>query len=91
MSERHFGFRNKRSKVGTFAKRIEHIKLIPDFFKETCSVLLDLTKTFDNVEHNLLLLKCFRKIDLCPPNFFLAQHNTMCERHFGFRKKKKYK
>ena len=58
MSERHFGFRNKRSKVGTFAKRIEHIKLIPDFFKETCSVLLDLTKSFDNVEHNLLLLKC---------------------------------
>ena len=60
LSERQFGFRNKRSTVDAIAKLIGHIRLGLDSSDETCSVFLDLTKVFDSVDYNLLLLKCER-------------------------------
>ena len=58
LSERQFRLRNKRSTVDVFAKLTEHIRLGLDSLDEMCSVFLDLTKTFDTLDHNLLLLKC---------------------------------
>ena len=60
LSERQFGFRNKRSTVDAIAKLTEHIRLGLDSLNETCTVFLDLTKAFDTVDHNLLLLKSER-------------------------------
>ena len=60
LSERQFGFRNKRKTVDAIAILTEHIRLGLDSLDERCSVFLDLTKAFDTVDHNLLLLKCER-------------------------------
>ena len=52
-----FGFRSKHSTEHAFISLIETIKKYLDHGKIVCGVFIDLQKTFDTVNHEILLEK----------------------------------
>ena len=60
LSEKQFGFRNKRSTVDAIATLVETIRqLWTNRTNVSCCTFLDLKKAFDTVDNKLLLQKCF--------------------------------
>ena len=60
LSEKRFGFRNKRSTVDAIAKLLETIcQLWTKRTYMSCCTFLYLKKAFDTVDHKFLFLKCY--------------------------------
>ena len=61
LSDSQFGFRHGKSTVDSIATLIEEIRSnLHNNSEKTKCTFLDLKKVFDDVDHNILLQKCYR-------------------------------